>query len=340
MNSRGALGFLYQEFTGTEWVTRLEVTSDAWATTAETHDLHRAPWAPRPGASSPTSGTTPAAVGGPELLRHLLRQQRPRPGQLPERDLLPAQRRLGGRAAAQHRRSVDGAAVDRPVRLHLAGRPHLPDISRRPPPIVPRTITPRGGIVPIEPRGSTRAAPIIRGSDRSGPRADRPGAGAGTPDGPRSVSRPGVERVLLVSMPFGALERPPLSLGLLKAHCGRLGVACESGTSPSGSPTSPAWRTTCGPAPTTCPTRPSPGTGCSPRRSRSATRGGRGVRRRGAARTWQHATRRVERLLRIRSGSSRSSCLPGGDRRGATTRSSGSPRCSSRTSRRWRSPAG
>jgi ribosomal peptide maturation radical SAM protein 1 len=36
------------------------------------------------------------------------------------------------------------------------------------------------------------------------------------------------ERVLLVSMPFGALERPALSLGLLKAHCRRLEVPCET----------------------------------------------------------------------------------------------------------------
>lgn len=35
------------------------------------------------------------------------------------------------------------------------------------------------------------------------------------------------ERVLLISMPFGALERPALSLGLLKAHCRRLGVSCD-----------------------------------------------------------------------------------------------------------------
>lgn len=36
------------------------------------------------------------------------------------------------------------------------------------------------------------------------------------------------ERVLLISMPFGALERPALSLGLLKAHCDRLGVPCDT----------------------------------------------------------------------------------------------------------------
>jgi ribosomal peptide maturation radical SAM protein 1 len=36
------------------------------------------------------------------------------------------------------------------------------------------------------------------------------------------------ERVLLISMPFGALERPALSLGLLKAHCARLAVPCDT----------------------------------------------------------------------------------------------------------------
>ena len=36
------------------------------------------------------------------------------------------------------------------------------------------------------------------------------------------------ERVLLVSMPFGALERPALSLGLLKAHCRRLEIPCDT----------------------------------------------------------------------------------------------------------------
>ena len=36
------------------------------------------------------------------------------------------------------------------------------------------------------------------------------------------------ERVLLVSMPFGAVERPALSLSLLSAHCARLGIPCET----------------------------------------------------------------------------------------------------------------
>src|SRR5262245_13193013 len=36
------------------------------------------------------------------------------------------------------------------------------------------------------------------------------------------------ERVLLLSMPFGALERPAISLGLLQAHCRRLDAPCET----------------------------------------------------------------------------------------------------------------
>ena len=45
-----------------------------------------------------------------------------------------------------------------------------------------------------------------------------------TTRGPEAVR----ERVLLVSMPFGALERPALSLSLLSAHCARLGIPCET----------------------------------------------------------------------------------------------------------------
>lgn len=42
--------------------------------------------------------------------------------------------------------------------------------------------------------------------------------------GPEAVQ----ERVLLVSMPFGAVERPALPLSLLSAHCARLGIPCET----------------------------------------------------------------------------------------------------------------
>jgi ribosomal peptide maturation radical SAM protein 1 len=44
---------------------------------------------------------------------------------------------------------------------------------------------------------------------------------------PAESVRSNQERVLLLSMPFGALARPSLALGLLAAHCKRLGVECD-----------------------------------------------------------------------------------------------------------------
>jgi hypothetical protein len=43
VNENRLLGFAYQQFTGSQWVTKLELTSDAWASAAETHVLHQAP---------------------------------------------------------------------------------------------------------------------------------------------------------------------------------------------------------------------------------------------------------------------------------------------------------
>ena len=37
------MGFAYQQFTGTRWVTQLEVTADGWASAATTMVLHTAP---------------------------------------------------------------------------------------------------------------------------------------------------------------------------------------------------------------------------------------------------------------------------------------------------------
>jgi ribosomal peptide maturation radical SAM protein 1 len=42
------------------------------------------------------------------------------------------------------------------------------------------------------------------------------------------VDPPRPQRVLLVSMPCAAIERPSIGLGLLQAHCQRLGVECET----------------------------------------------------------------------------------------------------------------
>ena len=43
INSLGQIGFLFQEFTGTRWVTQLELTSNGWATAARNFVLHTAP---------------------------------------------------------------------------------------------------------------------------------------------------------------------------------------------------------------------------------------------------------------------------------------------------------
>ena len=86
-------------------------------------------------------------------------------------------------------------------------------------------------------RGHARRRPRGRGRSEKADAANRSGSVTraasplATTDADRlpEVARPGrAERVLLVSMPFGALERPSLALGLLQAHCCRLGVACET----------------------------------------------------------------------------------------------------------------
>ena len=42
-----------------------------------------------------------------------------------------------------------------------------------------------------------------------------------------SAAAPFEDRVLLLSLPFGALTRPSLALGLLAAHCKRLEIDCD-----------------------------------------------------------------------------------------------------------------
>ncbi|MCW3100596.1 MAG: hpnR [Chthonomonadaceae bacterium] len=53
-------------------------------------------------------------------------------------------------------------------------------------------------------------------------------SGSAEPDDCSRGAHDSAERVLLISMPFGALERPAISLGLLQAHCQRLNVPCET----------------------------------------------------------------------------------------------------------------
>ena len=53
VNANRLLGLAYQQFTASQWVTQLELTSNAWGTAAETHVLHRAP------AGTPTRSFLP-----------------------------------------------------------------------------------------------------------------------------------------------------------------------------------------------------------------------------------------------------------------------------------------
>ena len=154
VNSRGALGFLYQEFTGTEWVTRLEVTSDAFATPAETHVLHRAP------------STTPSRQFFPYLGDYvrLLAVGRNFYGifsgsNVPDLAHFPSGISYQRNAdwATQRLLGTDGittvtASID-PFFVKWVADIATPIIPIVPPPIVPRTIIPRTGPrIPIEPR--------------------------------------------------------------------------------------------------------------------------------------------------------------------------------------------
>jgi hypothetical protein len=55
VNDSGLLGLAYQQFTGTQWVTQLELTGDGWGTSPEAHVLHQA------------ASNTPAAVFWPYI---------------------------------------------------------------------------------------------------------------------------------------------------------------------------------------------------------------------------------------------------------------------------------
>ena len=93
VNSNRLLGLAYQQFTGTQWVTRLELTGDAWATPAETLRA--------PSGALQHAGANVLALSGrlhqadrrrPELLRRVLWQQHPRDRQLSKRRDLSAKR--------------------------------------------------------------------------------------------------------------------------------------------------------------------------------------------------------------------------------------------------------
>lgn len=162
VNSQGALGFLYQEFTGTEWVTRLEVTSDAWETPAESHVLHRAPF------------NTPSRMFYPYLGDYvrLLSVRRNFYGifsgsNVPDLTHFPSGVSYQRNADWTNQRLLDTDAVSSvspsidPFFFRWTATIATPILPPRPP-IVPRTIIPRGGPrVPIEPRRVTPPQPPI-----------------------------------------------------------------------------------------------------------------------------------------------------------------------------------
>lgn len=162
VSSNGTLGFLYQEFTGTEWVTRLEVTSDAFDTAPETHVLHRAP------------STVPGRMFWPYLGDYvrLLSVGRGFYGifsgsNAADLTHFPSgvsyQRNVdwaGGRLLGTDGISTVQTSID-PFFFHWAPSLIGPIISPGPRTITPRTIIPRGPRIPIEPRGITPIQPPI-----------------------------------------------------------------------------------------------------------------------------------------------------------------------------------
>ena len=144
-------------------------------------------------------------------------------------------------------------------------------------------------------------------------------------------------------MPFGALERPALSLGLLKAHCDRLGVPCDTRYLTFALrrprrhrqlPVVVLGRSSRTPR--------SPAIGCSRRR---CTAGGRTptppTRDEVLRRQWQLSDSDLARLERMREPRRTLSSTTASDpSRGRTTRLSASPRSFSRTSPRSRWPRG
>ena len=163
VNSRGALGFLYQEFTGTEWVTRLEVTSDAFETAAETHVLHRAPSATPGRQFFPYLGDYVRLLAVGRNFYGIFSGSN-----VPDLAHFPSGVSYQRNAdwSTQRLLGLDGVSTVTPsidpfFFKWLAGI--LTPIIPVGPPVTPRTIIPRGGPrFPIEPRGITpRQPPII-----------------------------------------------------------------------------------------------------------------------------------------------------------------------------------
>ncbi len=229
INSDGLLGLLYQAFTGSQWVTTLELTANAWATPAATHVLHQAPSSTPARTFLPYLGDYVRLLAlGKDFFGVFCANNTPDTANFPIGVTYQRNANWSHAPTALQRRRDRGATVDRPLLLSLLAprAPARPDHRTAAGPAQPSaTLADQAA---TDPSGRARAA---EGGDPGGlGRADRPAA-VSVPPRPRSGgerererSQEGDDRVLLVSMPFGAIERPALSLGLLQAHCDRLGV--------------------------------------------------------------------------------------------------------------------
>lgn len=157
VNSGGQLGFLYQQLTDTtnEWVTRLEVTSDAFDTAPETYELHRAPSATPARDFYPYLGDYVRLLSVKKNFYGIFSgSNEPDPAHFPngvtyQRNVdWTTQRLLGVDGASTVSSSID------PFFFSLV------DDTFMPPPIIPRTgPISRTNIVPIRPPGPP--SPII-----------------------------------------------------------------------------------------------------------------------------------------------------------------------------------
>ena len=120
-------GLVYQRFTGSRWVTQLELTTNAWSTAATVVVLHTAPSATPARTFLPYLGDYIRLLAvGDGLPRGLLWEQHPRQRELPERGRLPTGGELHDAHAVPHGRRDAGRPVDRPVLLPLDGQADHP----------------------------------------------------------------------------------------------------------------------------------------------------------------------------------------------------------------------
>ena len=126
VDGKGRLGLVVQRFTGSRWVTQLELTTNAWSTRQRSSCSTRRICRPGPDVPPLPRRLHSAAGGGDGLPRGLLWEQHPRQRELPERGRLPTGGELHDAHAVPHGRRDTGRPVDRSVLLPLDGQADHP----------------------------------------------------------------------------------------------------------------------------------------------------------------------------------------------------------------------